>query len=85
MSGTLAWVANRLATSLHVGDAVGAGVVDAHVDEVWEPSLTWSRAIATQVSQSAASMASRNFFEPLALVRSPTTRKDVSWWKGTEV
>ena len=37
----------------------------------WEPSFTWSRAMATQVSQSASSMASRNFFDPLALVRSP--------------
>ena len=43
----------------------------------WEPSLTCSFAIATQVSQSSASIASRNFFEPLALVRSPMmTRLD---------
>ena len=38
--------------------------------------------MATQVSQSASSMASRNFFEPLALVRSPTTRNEVSWVEG---
>ena len=34
MRGTLAWVAKRLATSCHVGHAVGAGVVDADVDHV---------------------------------------------------
>ena len=47
--------------------------------------MTWSWAMATQVSQSASSMASRNFFEPLALVRSPTTRNELSWVKGTWV
>ena len=51
----------------------------------WEPSFTWSLAMATHVSQSASSMASRNFFEPLALVRSPTTRNELSWVKGTWV
>ena len=50
-----------------------------------EPSFTWSLAMATQVSQSASSIASRNFFEPLALVRSPTTRNELSWVKGTWV
>ena len=39
--------------------------------------------MATVVSQSASSMASRNFFDPLALVRSPTTRNEVSWWNDT--
>ncbi len=41
--------------------------------------------MATQVSQSPSSMASRKAFDPLALVRSPTTRNEVSCWKGTEV
>ena len=50
-----------------------------------DPSFTWSRAMATQVSQSAVSIASRKALEPLALVRSPTTRKEVSCEKGTEV
>ncbi len=39
------------------------------------------------VSNSPSSIASRNFFEPLALVRSPMIMNDVaalapSWWKG---
>ncbi len=51
----------------------------------WEPSFTCSLAMATQVSQSASSIDSRNFFEPLALVRSPTTRNELSWVKGTWV
>ena len=34
MIGTLDWVASRLTSSLHVGDAVGARVVDADVDDV---------------------------------------------------
>lgn len=38
------------------------------------PSRIWSRAISTQSSQRASSMASRNFLEPLALVRSPIAR-----------
>ncbi len=42
-----------------------------------EPSLTWSLAMATQVSQSASSIASRNFFEPFALVRSPIINSEV--------
>ena len=37
ISGTVDWVANREATCLHVGHAVGAGVVDAHVDDVGRP------------------------------------------------
>ena len=60
---------------VHVGGAVAADVVDAHV-ETWAPSFTWSLAIATQVSQSPSSIASRNFLEPLALVRSPMMRND---------
>ena len=50
-----------------------------------DPSFTWSRAIPTQVSQSPSSMASRNFLDPLALVRSPTTRTEESWANGTWV
>ncbi len=50
-----------------------------------EPSFTWSCAMATHVSQSPASIASRNALEPLAFVRSPTTRNDVSCLKGTDV
>lgn len=50
---------------------------------MWAPSRIWSRAISTQSSQRASSMASRNFFEPLALVRSPMARYEVSWRKGT--
>ncbi len=38
---------------------------------MWAPSRIWSRAISTQSSQRPSSMASRNFFEPLAFVRSP--------------
>ena len=38
--------------------------------------------MATVVSQSPASIASRNRFEPLAFVRSPMTRKDSSCSKG---
>src|SRR6266545_1333387 len=38
------------------------------------PSRIWSRAISTQSSQRPSSMASRNFFEPLALVRSRVAR-----------
>ena len=37
----------------------------------------------TQASQSSASMASRNFFDPFAFVRSPTMSTDVSCRNGT--
>ncbi len=37
----------------------------------------------TQPSQSPSSIVSRNFFDPLALVRSPMIRKLASWWNGT--
>ena len=37
---------------------------------------------ARSVSQSASSIASRNFFDPFAFVRSPMTRNDESWWNG---
>ncbi len=37
----------------------------------------------THESQSPASIVSRNFLEPLALVRSPMMRKLASWWNGT--
>ena len=37
----------------------------------------------TQESQSPASIVSRNFLDPLALVRSPMIRKLASWWNGT--
>ncbi len=47
------------------------------------PSRIWSRAISTQSSQRPSSMASRNFLEPLALVRSPIAMYEVSWRKGT--
>ena len=38
--------------------------------------------MATVVSQSPSSIASRNFFDPLAFVRSPTTRNDGAWSYG---
>ncbi len=41
--------------------------------------------MATHVSQSAASIASRKALDPFAFVRSPTTRNEVSCLKGTEV
>ena len=66
---------------VHVDGAVVADVVDAHVEHVGA-LRTWSLAIWTRVSQSSASMASRNFLEPLALVRSPMIRNEVSWSKG---
>ena len=44
--------------------------------------MTWPRAMFRHFSQSAASMASRNAFEPLALVRSPTMVMPVSWVSG---
>ena len=47
------------------------------------PSRTCSRAISTQSSQRPSSMASRNFLEPLAFVRSPIARYEVSWRNGT--
>ena len=83
-SGTLDCVAKRRRHLVHVGDAVGARVVDAHVEHVGA-LLHLVLAMATDVSQSPASMASRNSLDPLALVRSPMIRNDVSWWKGTKV
>src|SRR5450759_365969 len=50
----------------------------------WAPSLVWLRAISTHSSQREASIASLNALEPLAFVRSPIDRNDVSWRKGTE-
>ncbi|CAM5366313.1 hypothetical protein STANM309S_04839 [Streptomyces tanashiensis] len=47
------------------------------------PSRIWSRAISTQSSQRPSSMASRNFFEPLAFVRSPIAMYEVSCRNGT--
>ncbi len=47
------------------------------------PSRIWSRAISTQSSQRASSMASRNFLDPLAFVRSPIAMYEVSWRNGT--
>ena len=41
-------------------------------------------AISTHCSQSWASIASRNALEPLALVRSPIDRKEVSCRNGTD-
>src|SRR5665647_2631251 len=49
----------------------------------WAPSLVWLRAISTHSSQREASIASLNALEPLAFVRSPIDRKDVSCRKGT--
>ncbi len=46
-------------------------------------SATWLWATARHASQSSSSMASRNRFDPLAFVRSPMMRNEVSWWKGT--
>ncbi|CAM5690567.1 hypothetical protein SGRIM128S_03848 [Streptomyces griseomycini] len=47
------------------------------------PSRICSRAISTQSSQRPSSMASRNFFDPFAFVRSPIARYDVSCRNGT--
>ena len=45
--------------------------------------MIWSLAISTQSSQRCSSIASRNALEPLALVRSPIERYDVSCRNGT--
>ena len=47
------------------------------------PSLIWSRRSARTCPSRSASIASRNAFEPLALVRSPMIRNDVSCSNGT--
>ena len=67
---------------LHVGDTVAAHVVHTEVEHV--------RALADLVAghldtvvPAASSMASRNFFDPFAFVRSPIARYDVSWRNGT--
>ncbi len=49
------------------------------------PSFTCSRPIAVVVSKSFASIASRKRFEPFAFVRSPTSRTERSWAKGTKL
>ena len=68
----------------HVRDPVGAGVVDADVEHVGALAhlVAGHRDV---VSQSPASIASRNCFEPLAFVRSPTTRNEVSCANGTKL
>ena len=47
------------------------------------PSRAWARAISTHSSYCPASIASRNALEPLALVRSPIMRQEVSCRNGT--
>lgn len=54
---------------------------------MWLPSLTWSLAIWTVVSQSPSNSACLNFREPLELVRSPIMMNEVavsepSSWNG---
>ena len=67
---------------LHVDRAVAAHVVDAHVEHVRAFLDLVGRHLEAR-SQSPSSIASRNFLEPLALVRSPMPRYAVSWSKGT--
>ncbi len=81
-SGRVAAVANRPAISVMSAHAVPADVVHAHVEQV--------RAVAgllpgdlDAVVHRPASIASRNAFDPLALVRSPMARNEVSWRNGT--
>jgi hypothetical protein len=78
MIGRVAQVAKRAVTSA-TSATPSSPVWSTHTSRTWAPPLTASRAMTTQVSQSSASMASRNYLEPLALVRSPTTRNDGDW------
>ena len=82
-SGSAAWVAKRLRDLVHVGGAVAARRSRRTRRARARPPSPGRVPICTQVSQSPASIASRNFFEPLALVRSPTARYASSWWTGT--
>ena len=81
-SGTLDWVAKQLGDLVHVGGAVAADVVDADVEDVGALLDLVLRHLHAGV-ESPSSMASRNFFEPLALVRSPMIRNEVSCSNGT--
>ncbi len=49
-----------------------------------EPSPSCSRPIVTQPSQSCFSCASRHFFDPLALQRSPIAKMAFSWRNATD-
>ena len=82
-SGSAAWVAKRDAISLHVDGAVAADVVDADVEDVraFLHLLAWPS--ARRCPSRSSSIASRNFFEPFAFVRSPIARYASSWWNGT--
>ena len=67
---------------VHVDGAVAADVVDAHVEHVGAFADLLVRHLRA-LSQSPASIASRNALEPLALVRSPMIRKLRSCSIGT--
>ena len=54
-----------------------------HTSRALEPSPICSRPIETQPSQSCFSCASRHFFEPLALQRSPMAKNAFSCRSGT--
>ena len=51
----------------------------------WAPPAIWSLSILTVVSQSPSIIASRNAFEPLALVRSPMSSTDASCSMGVKL
>ena len=76
--GTEDWCRKTADDLTHIRHAVRTGVVDAHVDEV----STFLHLIACHrrglIKIACESIASRNCLDPLALVRSPMTRKESS-------
>ena len=67
----------------HIGLAVHARIIDADIDEV-RAFLDLFSSIASFVSESAASIASRKRLDPFAFVRSPTIRERALLHEGHE-
>ena len=68
---------------VHVAGAVAADVVDADVEDVGAALDLLGGHRPCRCRSRASSMASRNFLEPLALVRSPIISEDRSCLSGT--
>ena len=69
---------------VHVDGAVAADVVDAHVEDVRAFLHLVGGHLRGACPSRRRACASRNAFEPLALVRSPIIRNDVSCSSGDE-